>query len=312
MSGRIAVRWSGDYTQTGIENGTAVPRMMFKHLRRWLAGTKGMRSADGANLALDILAENGVSEFAIARPNGRLLHLFTRDKVIASSVVRHGTWGAETVSKFAELLRARGQDPAGLTFVNVGANIGTACLNAYDCGFRRMVAFEPEPGNFRLLGRNLRDLAGADVRLVQVAIGDQVGEAALHRHVFNMGAHSLVAGRAERTRDTIAVKVEPLTLHLEAGLPFVLFVDVEGFEPQVLQGAAAALERDGRAIALEVTPRRYAPEAAADLVARLTAFSTECFLLPSGKRLASSDLLGLMDNGRGRQFDLAMVRGNRA
>lgn len=282
---------------------------MFKWLRRTLAGNKGMRSKHGVNLALDILAANGVQEIAVPRQDGRLIHLATRDKVIASSVLRMGSFGVDNMTVFVDLLRRAGTPLQDLLLVNVGANIGTTCLNAYDAGFRHLLAIEAEPGNFRLLERNLADLADADVRTVHAAAGERPGRMTLYRHISNMGAHSLVAPHEDSTGvDSVEVGVEPLSSLIEPGRPFVLVIDVEGFEPQVIRGAADAIVADCRAMMLEVTPSKYSPEDAADLAQRVAAFADEFVLLPTGARHASHELPRVMHERQRGHFDIVAVR----
>ncbi|MDX2158329.1 MAG: FkbM family methyltransferase [Hyphomicrobiaceae bacterium] len=281
---------------------------LFKLLRRSLAGARGMRSKHGASLALDILAANGVDEIAITRGDGRRLHLSTRDKVIASEVIRLGSFGRANMEAFGRMLSSARLDPAALTFVNVGANIGTACLNAYDIGFRRFVAIEPEPENFRLLELNLGELTDADVRCLPVAVGDVPGHAALHRHRTNLGSHSLVGpARSGATEDTIRVAVEPLSSVVPSDRSFVLFIDVEGFEPQVIRSGTVAIEQACEAIALEVTPAKYAPADAADLQRRLAAIAPELTVLPSGTTHPTASLARLMAERPHGHFDVALV-----
>ncbi len=283
---------------------------LFKILRRVLAGTDGMRSKHGANLALDILAANGIAEIAVARGDGRLVHLATDDKVIASSVVRTGSFGRENMAPFVRLLADAGLAPTVMTFVNIGANIGTACLNAYDAGFRHLVAVEPEPRNFSLLERNLADLAGATVRCVPCAIGAEAGRAVLHQHPSNLGSHSLVAPTREASSaGTVEVAIRTLPEILTPGEAFSLFIDVEGFEPQVLRGGGDALATDCRAIVLEVTPGRMTAEDGADMCQRLAAFASELVLLPSGERHPSTHLGRLIEERRAGHFDIALLRG---
>lgn len=285
------------------------PSRLFKMLRRWLRHHPGLRSKHGANLALDIMAANGIAEIAVRREDGRLVHLATDDKVIAPAVIRHGAFSRDIMACFAGLLREAGITPAEQAFVNVGANIGTACLNAYDAGFRRLVAIEPEPRNFRLLGLNLAELAGAEVRLVEAAVGETSGRLALHRHARNKGAHSLIAAsQAAATRDAVEVVVEPLAGLVTDTGPFVLFVDVEGFEPQVLRGAAGLIRSRCRAMALEITPAKYSPADAEDLARRIADFSDTVHLLPSGTRHPSSLLPQLMAAKRDTHFDIAVLR----
>lgn len=280
---------------------------LFKLLRRWLSGSRGMRTKHGANLALDILAANGVDELAIVR-DGRRLHLSTGDKVIASSLVRTGAFGRENFDALAKLLCAARIAPAELTVVNVGANIGTACLNAYDMGFRRFIAIEPEPGNFSLLQKNLGELAGIEVRCLQAAVGDTSGRASLHRHGANMGAHSLAGAKPGSAGDTIEVDVAPLGAFVDPRIPFMLVVDVEGFEPQVIRGAASVIESGCRAMMLEITPQRYSTADAEDLCRRLAAFSENLSLLPEGELHRTRDLARLMRERCSGHFDIALVR----
>jgi FkbM family methyltransferase len=283
---------------------------VFKHLRRWLAGTRGMRSKHGASFALDILAANGIAEIAIPRADGRLVHLSTSDKVIASSVLRTGSFGRENMDAFAGVLADAGLVPAHLTFVNVGANIGTACLNAYDAGFRNLIAVEPEPRNFSLLERNVDDLPGTMVRCIRCAVGEAPGKASLHRHPTNLGSHSLLApSSAAPATDTVEVAIGPLSEIVAPAEPFVLFVDVEGFEPQVLRGGEAAIAADCQAIVLEITPARYSPGDTSDLCSRLERFSPHLVLLPSGARHPTVDLGRLMADRHTGHFDIALVRG---
>lgn len=282
---------------------------LFKLLRRGLSGLEGMRTKHGASLALDILEANGIRQIALPRADGRFIHISTRDKVIASEVVRLGTFARDNMRAFAALLAGRGLDPASLTFVNIGANIGTACLNAYDEGFRRIVAVEPEPENFHLLERNLQGLSGATVRCHQLAIGDSRGRAALHRHGTNLGSHSLLSSGRGRSRDTIVeVAVETLSAVLTPGERFVLFVDVEGFEPQVLRGGASEIAAACEAMALEITPGRYAAADAADLARGIAAFASRMTVLPSGPERPSAELPALMAMHTRGHFDVALVR----
>jgi len=283
---------------------------LFKLLRRWLAGAAGMRSKHGANLALDILSANHIRDIAIGRDDGRLVHLATKDKVIASSVILSGSFGREIMTALIEQLKLKDLVPADLLFVNVGANIGTACLNAYDAGFRQFIAIEPEPENFGLLALNLDGLEDANVRFKQAAAGEEAGCLKLHRHESNMGAHSLIASEgAHHEAGAIEVAVEPLSEILERDVPFLLFVDVEGFEPQVLKGGADAISADCKAIVLEITPSKYSDEDAHDLVQRIKSFSDKFVLLPEGENHPTTALSKIMDDRRGTHFDIVILRG---
>jgi FkbM family methyltransferase len=82
---------------------------------------------------------------------------------------------------------------ANTLFVDIGAHIGTHTIYALRTGrFGRAVAFEPEPRNARLLAMNIAEngLSQA-VTVVRKAAGAAKGEAMLHLHPRNTGAHAI-------------------------------------------------------------------------------------------------------------------------
>lgn len=152
------------------------------------------------------------------------------------------------------LLREHAENRAGETFVLVdgGANRGDysrCALNiARAAGAVLDVhAFEPSP----VCGAFLRrEFAGEPAfRLVERAVGDQVGEALLHDGGSGSSLASLVP-RAEHSRDggaAIRVPVTRLDDYLTAGSisrVHLLKLDVEGHELSALHGLGAYLEPD--------------------------------------------------------------------
>lgn len=144
----------------------------------------------------------------------------------------------------------------GQTFLDVGANIGTASLCALvRQGAAGSLLFEPHPSNLRLLRMNLaaNDLT-ARGRVCAVAVSDAEGEVTFEESEDNIGDHrvrdevSAAAGAlGEEHRTTITV---PATT-LDAGIAAagvdpaqvgLVWVDVQGHETQVLDGAASLLE----------------------------------------------------------------------
>ena len=132
--------------------------------RRLARGSPGLRTKNAVRLALDILEANGIAEIAVRDRFGHEVHLLTGDKTVAAGVIRKGHFTFEVMEALAGVLRQHRLDPAALLFIDAGANIGTSCLNAAQIGFRRILAIEPDPDNFRLLARNLGRLDGAEVR----------------------------------------------------------------------------------------------------------------------------------------------------
>ncbi len=148
-----------------------------------------------------------------------------------------------------QVLELADLDVAGTTFVDIGAHLGTTTVQALRRhGFRSALAFEPEPENFRILRANLaaNGLYEA-VRAFNVALSNRVGSGELE--VFDRGSatHTLV-GHGQPGGRSLQVPVTTFDRLVaegavdpdEAGL---LWVDVEGAEIDVLEGASTLLQR---------------------------------------------------------------------
>jgi FkbM family methyltransferase len=138
-----------------------------------------------------------------------------------------------------ELDFLRAHVPAGGTFVDVGANVGTYALAlAHHVGAGgKVIAIEPHPVTHARLAFNSAASGFAQVNLVAAAAGPSDGELLIETDGDNLGASHIVSGEATSK----AIKVPSLRLQRileEAGAAHVdaLKIDVEGFEDRVLTG----------------------------------------------------------------------------
>lgn len=165
----------------------------------------------------------------------------TRD--IGRSIVATGLFDLAVSEALVRLV-----PPAG-TLVDAGANIGyMTLLGAMAAGTGGTVhAFEPHPGLFGQLARNVRDAPGASrlatVTLHNVALGAETGDARLLLPAGfddNDGIARIVVdpGAADRT---VVVPMRRLDDVVGDLMVDVLKMDVEGHEPHVLAGAARLL-----------------------------------------------------------------------
>jgi FkbM family methyltransferase len=146
-------------------------------------------------------------------------------------------------------------------FVDVGAHIGTSTITAVRrFGFDAAFAVEPEAENFRFLRANLA-VNGLETRVhtVKTAISNRVGTAELKLRP-TMGSKHRLLGRGETAPNTVRVPVTTLdTLVDEGSLDpaeiSLLWLDIEGHELEVLQGARTLRERSVP-IVMEFVPRR--------------------------------------------------------
>jgi FkbM family methyltransferase len=173
-----------------------------------------------------------------------------------------------------ELDFLRGYVPAGGSFVDVGANVGTYALPlARHVGANgRVIAIEPHPVTHARLAFNRAASGLAQVTLVAAAAGDADGDLMIETDGDNLGASHVVIGQASAH----AIKVPSRTLQGllgEARLSRVdaLKIDVEGFEDRVLTGFFATAPQTlwPRAVVIEHLSRsEWQNDCIADMVRR--------------------------------------------
>jgi FkbM family methyltransferase len=146
---------------------------------------------------------------------------------------------------------------AGDAFLDIGANIGYfTCLFGKIAGAHgRVVAIEPEPRNNALLRENIRQNHLANVTVHTCAIGARNGTAQLGIYkAANRGRHSLIDTASFRTTIDVPVRRLDDILRDDAAASWALLkLDVEGYEPFALQGAADTLSRT-KSVVLEYAP----------------------------------------------------------
>ena len=192
---------------------------------------------------------------------GALFFVPTRQKAGIDRFAKREWKEKRHLQRALEALEAVGVDVPRSTFVDVGAHIGTTTITAvHRFGFRSALAFEPELGNFRLLRANLgMNGLEASIRTFNVALSDRVGNAELALQSANGTRHHLLEA-GETADETVRVPVTTLDSFVahgrldpaEAGL---LWLDVEGHELEVLQGANRLLECSV-SLVMEFAPRK--------------------------------------------------------
>ncbi len=156
------------------------------------------------------------------------------DRWITTALVDEGIWEAfET-----ELVR-RLVEP-GVLFVDAGANLGWYALVASRLG-ARVLAFEPEPENYRLLRANVARNRAQHVVCHPLALGETSHLATLTLSPDNAGDFRIDSTEAG---ERIEAWVVPLDDVLPATEPVgFLKLDTQGSEVRILRGARKALAR---------------------------------------------------------------------
>jgi FkbM family methyltransferase len=144
----------------------------------------------------------------------------------------------KTTELFINLIRN------GSTVIDVGANIGFFTLLAAKLvGDKGLVlSFEPEPTAFSLLTQSVERNGFSNVRLFQKCISSVDGQEQLHLSVTrNKGLHSIARDLGGPSLVVESARLDTIASTLGIGSIDLLKIDVEGAEPEVLEGAVGLI-----------------------------------------------------------------------
>jgi FkbM family methyltransferase len=195
------------------------------------------------------LSKHGIGVLADTQ-NG-LLVVDPRDFGVASSLLRWGAYDWASISWLLPLLGPQSRIVFG------GAHLGSLLVPiSLRSGSHNIVAFEPAPGNHRLLKLNLALNGLMHVTVHQLALGDCEGSIRFTENPINTG-NSRVSQAGE--------VMVPVTT-LDVALPSVLWpntdlfiLDTEGFEVHAMRGAARTLAQT-RYFYVEYAPEQLAEQ----------------------------------------------------
>ena len=190
--------------------------------------------------------EHGGVRMLFATPS-----VFTRWRV--ESIYDKEPWTLEWIAGFA----------AGDVLLDCGATVGMYTVWAAATRKARVYAFEPEAQNYALLNRNilLNDLSGR-VTAYCMGLSDKAGLSTLHIADLRAGGSCHALGEpldfkhdplnAVFTQGSIAGSIDELVRARAIPVPTHIKIDVDGFEPKVVGGAAETLcDRTVRSLLIE-------------------------------------------------------------
>lgn len=224
-----------------------------------------------------------------ATSGSAIFHVSTRDRVLGRHVYLQGDFESSILHHAHALLSGWGQPAAG-TMIDIGANIGTTCVQAVVDGLASAaVAIEPEPGNFALLERNIRaNRLQGRIEALCVALTDREGTADLELSEDNSGDHRIRIGsptpgsfgeneRAVRPvpSTTFDALVESGRIRLaESG---IVWIDVQGHDGHVLEGARS-LRETRIPVVIEFWPYGLERSGGLERLERIIARDYDCFV----------------------------------
>ena len=180
----------------------------------------------------------------------------TSDKMIGKRLYSRGAFDLQKLERALEILRIEQPDAMPEVLLDVGANVGSICIPAVKRGWvKRAIAFEPDAGSFRLLRINvLLNAIEEGVEYHEVALGAAAGVATLTFNADNHGDHRIVVGVLPGIGSReVAVRTLDSYLPQAGRSTWMVWLDVQGFEPEVLAGSSRAMGA-GWPIVMEFTP----------------------------------------------------------
>ena len=166
---------------------------------------------------------------------------------------------SKLVSRIAEKLDNQKNDG---WFFDVGANVGLYSWEVRKvCPLRKILAFEPDPKNFKLLEITQKEANLQNLKICNTALSDQVGNVSFLQDTLT-SATGCVEGKEKpwielylnSPANEIRVKTNTLDSVSDDKTPSLIKIDVEGHELEVLQGGRNTLSEAKPLLIIESFP----------------------------------------------------------
>ena len=155
-----------------------------------------------------------------------------KDEYVGRSMYYYGEYNPDETEKILSVARG--------TCLDIGANIGCISQALLKAG-HKVVAFEPQPQLFSILGENL--LGRGEVTLVPAAVGSVEGHVDMPRVQYSSKGNFGGLGIGDKSiYGSIQVPVVTIDSYEFNDVGFMK-IDVEGYELEVLRGATETIRR---------------------------------------------------------------------
>ena len=148
-------------------------------------------------------------------------------------------------------------------FFDVGANVGLYTWVVHEvCPQRNILAFEPDPENFKLLEMTQNEANAKNLEIYPYALSNKTGDTSFSQDTLT-SATGCIAGKdmpwieqyLNGSSNTISVKTQTLdSVAKEDKIPSLIKIDVEGHEIEVLEGGKKTLVEKKPLLIIESFP----------------------------------------------------------
>jgi FkbM family methyltransferase len=192
--------------------------------------------------------------------------------------------------------------------LDVGANNGYTALRISKLeGVQKVIAFEPDPGNFEKARLNIGlNLNSDSIELLNIGLGSRAAALDLYTPIESNSGAMRVSNDPSAERSTSKINVERLDdLMTELDLDRVDFIkiDVEGYEMEVLKGGIDTLRDFRPKLFIEIDDANLSDQSS-------SAREVVGFLIDLGYRCTNtvtSELLSVEYDFTGKHFDAICV-----
>ncbi len=187
-------------------------------------------------------------------------------------------------------------------FLDIGANIGTASIYAkYLMPDIKVVGFEPSRQNYNVYRCNciLNDME--DIKTVNVGLGDVPSQLGYSYMIDNPGG-GYITDNAEKCTEMIHITTLDSYLeeqHINPNDISFIWMDVEGFESEVIIGGRKTLSQKKIPMVQEFNPSYYVSKGKADEYCKIM---EECYDFFVDVRNINLDALDIMPISRLKEF----------
>jgi FkbM family methyltransferase len=209
-------------------------------MKKFITGSTNIR-LDGIHHQLEMLTTQvrELQSLLTSRTNvlGHNMYLDPNDKVVSPTLLHNGCFEPLETELVMRVVRP------GDVVLDLGANIGYyTLLFARLVGERgKVIAFEPDPNNFKLLHKNVCANGYQNVILLNKAVADTQGTVQLFLSEDNKGDHRLYDSGDNRSSifvETITIDeaISNITDRVD-----LIKMDIQGSEPRPLRGMCQTL-----------------------------------------------------------------------
>ena len=260
----LRLKFDDIFARLGISRETVIYAM---DLEDWVSHwDTGVYLLKGELLKrVELYREKGKKDYTVCTVEGISYIASTSDRVILDWMTLYErNWADEEMQVFYELSRKYYPGDASRRgwFIDIGANIGTTCIY-YKKKLDENVdilAFEPEYNNYRVLSANLV-LNGLDKTSVEENFGlsERQEQGKLHINPANPGQNSLLMDYGQDAEEIKMISLDEYVS--EKGISpddiKYIWIDTEGYEPVVLQGAVNTLKNGNIPVFMEFNPHLW-------------------------------------------------------